>query len=176
MHQATNKQQPIKIFTIGHGGLIFEAFLRRLQMYNIIALADVRRFPASKRHPHFARTHLAAALKENGITYSWLGEALGGYRTGGYEAYVKTNTFRLGCNELTRLAQKQRLAFLCAELDFRGCHRRFIAAYLLSQGIEVWHIDKNGNLLAHASAALEETMQIPFNTMDLDRGSNGLIK
>lgn len=166
MHQATSNRQPIKIFTIGHGGLTFEAFLRRLQTHDIDALADVRRFPASKRHPHFSRAPLAAALKENGIAYYWLGEALGGYRTGGYEAYVKTNTFRLGCNELARLAQKQRLAFLCAELDYRGCHRRFIATYLLSQGIEVWHIDKNGNLLAHASAAPEETMPIPFNPMD----------
>jgi uncharacterized protein (DUF488 family) len=156
----------LRIFTIGHGGLRSEEFLRRLQIHGITALADVRRFPVSKRHPHFTRANLAAALKENAITYYWLGEALGGYRTGGYEAYVKTTSFRLGCNELLRLAQKQRLAFMCAELDYRGCHRRFIAAYLLSQGIEVWHIDKNANLLGHSEATANETMQIPFNPMD----------
>ncbi|MDZ7344052.1 MAG: DUF488 domain-containing protein [candidate division KSB1 bacterium] len=166
MQQATSNRQPLKIFTIGHGGLKIEEFLQRLQRHGIVALADVRRFPASKRHPHFARAKLAAALNEKGIIYYWLGETLGGYRTGGYEAYVKTNTFQLGCNELAQLAQKQRLAFMCAELDYRGCHRRFIATYLLSQGIEVWHIDKNGNLLNHASAASIETMQIPFNPME----------
>jgi hypothetical protein len=43
---------PLKIYTIGHGALTFEEFLRRLQAHGIAALADVRRFPTSKRHPH----------------------------------------------------------------------------------------------------------------------------
>jgi uncharacterized protein (DUF488 family) len=156
----------LKIFTVGHGGLALEEFVRRLQTHGITALADVRRFPTSKKHPHFARNNLAAALNARGTVYHWLGESLGGYRTGGYEAYMNTDAFRRGCEELARLAQNQPLAFMCAELDYRGCHRRFIAAYLQKQGIDVWHIDKNGNLLAHANAASKETMQIPFNPME----------
>ncbi len=153
---------PLRIFTIGHGALALEELLRRLQAYGIKALADVRRFPTSKRHPQFARVNLAAALNEKGIVYHWLGETLGGYRTGGYEAYTNTDTFRQGCEELIHLAHAQPLAFMCAELDYRGCHRRFIAAYLQQRGFEVWHIDKTGGLLAHADAEVWETMQIPF--------------
>jgi uncharacterized protein (DUF488 family) len=92
-----------------------------------------------------------------------LGETLGGYRTGGYEAYTNTSDFQRGCEELIRLAQLQPLTFMCAEPDYRGCHRRFIAAHLQQQGIEIWHIGKNGKLLAHAEAASKETMQIPFD-------------
>jgi uncharacterized protein (DUF488 family) len=153
---------PLKIYTIGHGALTREEFLRRLQAHGIKALADVRRFPTSKRHSQFARANLAAALNEKGIVYHWLGETLGGYRTGGYEAYTSTDPFRQGCDELIHLAHAQALAFMCAELDYRGCHRRFIAAYLQQRGIEVWHIGKNGELFAHAEAVLRETMQIPF--------------
>ena len=152
----------LKIYTIGHGALTFEEFLRRLQAHGIKALADVRRFPASKRHPHFTRTNLAEALNEKGIVYCWLGETLGGYRTGGYEAYVNTSTFRQGCDELIHLAQVQPLAFMCAELDYRGCHRRFIAAYLQKREVEILHIDKTGGLLAHTDAEARETLQIPF--------------
>ena len=151
-----------KILTIGHGGLSLEEFLRRLQMHGITALADVRRFPTSKRHPHFARTNLAATLDERGIVYHWLGEKLGGYRTGGYESYANTSAFRSGCEELMRLAQLQPLSFMCAELDYRNCHRRFISTYLQQQGLEVRHISKHGELLAHAEAESGETMQISF--------------
>lgn len=153
---------PLKIYTIGHGALKLEEFLYRLQTHGIKTLADVRRFPTSKRHLQFVRANLAAALNEKGIVYHWLGETLGGYRTGGYEAYTNTDAFRQGCEELIKLAQTQPLAFMCAELDHRHCHRRFIAAYLQQQGIEIWHIDKTGELLAHAEAMSRETMQIPF--------------
>lgn len=151
-----------KIFTIGHGALQLEAFLQRLQMHHIRALVDVRRFPASKRHPHFSRAALADGLKKHEISYHWLGEKLGGYRTGGYETYTASCAFREGCEELLRLAQRQPAAFMCAELDYRACHRRFIAEYLQSQGVEVWHIAKNGELLSHALAESGATLQIPF--------------
>jgi uncharacterized protein (DUF488 family) len=151
-----------KIFTIGHGALQLEEFLQRLQRHHIRALADVRRFPASKRHPHFSRAALTGALKKREINYHWRGEKLGGYRAGGYETYAATDVFRNGCEELLRLAQVQPTAFLCAELDYRVCHRRFIAAYLQQQGIEVWHISKDGELLSHTTAESGATLQIPF--------------
>lgn len=151
-----------KIFTIGHGALQLEEFLQRLQGHQIRALADVRRFPASKRHPHFSRATLSGALNKCGISYHWLGEKLGGYRTGGYETYAATDVFRIGCEELMRLAPIQPTAFLCAELDYRACHRRFIAVYLQQHGFEVWHIDKNGGLLSHVETESKATLPIPF--------------
>lgn len=151
-----------KIFTIGHGALPLEEFIQRLQAYHIGALADVRRFPASKRHPHFSRAALATALKNCAIGYHWLGEKLGGYRTGGYETYAATAAFRDGCKELLQLAQQQPLACMCAELDYRACHRRFIAEYLQQQGVEIWHINKNGALLSQPVAESGATLQIPF--------------
>ncbi|MGH7596490.1 MAG: DUF488 family protein, partial [bacterium] len=65
---------PLKIYTIGHGALKLEEFLYRLQTHGIKTLADVRRFPTSKRHLQFVRANLAAALNEKGIVYHWLGE------------------------------------------------------------------------------------------------------
>ncbi|MFQ6115851.1 MAG: DUF488 domain-containing protein [bacterium] len=53
-------------------------------------------------------------LKENNIVYHWLGEQLGGYRSGGYETYTHTAAFQQGLEELTELAQHQKTAIMCA--------------------------------------------------------------
>jgi uncharacterized protein (DUF488 family) len=151
-----------KIFTIGHGALPLEEFLQHLHMHHIHALADVRRFPASKRQPHFSRAALSGAVNQREISYHWLGEKLGGYRIGGYETYTATDGFRNGCEELLRLAQMRLTVFMCAELDYRACHRRFIATYLQQQSVEVWHIDKSGGLLSHIEAESGTTISIPF--------------
>ena len=43
-------------------------------------LVDVRRYPGSRRHPHFARDALAEKLPRIGIAYEWWGAALGAGR------------------------------------------------------------------------------------------------
>jgi len=40
----------------------------------IEAVADVRRFPGSRRWPHFAGEHLAQALAARGLGYAWFPE------------------------------------------------------------------------------------------------------
>ncbi len=55
------------IWTIGHSTLPLEAFLGLLGHFGLQAVADVRRFPGSRRHPHFAKEALRASLAERGI-------------------------------------------------------------------------------------------------------------
>ena len=69
----------IELFTIGHSNHAIEHFVDLLKRHQIEALADVRRFPSSRRHPHFNRPSLAEAFAEHGIEYHWL-ESLGGQR------------------------------------------------------------------------------------------------
>jgi uncharacterized protein (DUF488 family) len=114
-----------------------------LKEYEIEVLADVRRFPTSKIE-HFRKEEMEKWLPEHGIRYVWLGEELGGYRRGGYEAYVKTQAFRAGTERLLELAKKWRTCLMCLEPNPRYCHRRFISAYLESIGVEVIHIIKSG--------------------------------
>ncbi len=71
------------IYTIGHSNRSFEEFVKILLSYKISTVIDVRRFPTSKKYPHFERKYLENKLLEHGIKYYWLGELLGGYRDGG---------------------------------------------------------------------------------------------
>ncbi|NOX44585.1 MAG: DUF488 domain-containing protein [Caldiserica bacterium] len=139
-----------EIYTVGHSSLTLERFLGLLSRWGIELVADVRRFPTSKKYPHFRREELARALAEAGIGYVFLGEELGGYRKGGYEAYMRTEGFQRGLRRLIGLARERRVAVMCAERDPRGCHRRYIAAALAARGFRVVHI------LGEGKARVEE--------------------
>ena len=130
------------IYTIGTSTRTWDEFLQLLRAYGIRALVDVRAFPVSRRYPHFAREHMAAALPGAGMSYCWLGKCLGGYRTGGYEAYTQSGAYQSGIGELEAIARTAPTAFLCAERLPWKCHRRFISATLESRGWRVVHILK----------------------------------
>src|SRR5262245_17423831 len=68
------------LFTIGHSTRTIEELLELLRQHDIALLVDVRRFPASRRHPHFSREPLERALRAQGLDYQWVPE-LGGRRT-----------------------------------------------------------------------------------------------
>ena len=72
--------RPNTLWTVGHSNRALADFLALLAENNIETVADVRRFPGSRRHPHFGRDSLAAVLHEHGIAYAHF-PALGGRRT-----------------------------------------------------------------------------------------------
>lgn len=67
------------LFTIGHSTHPFDRFVALLTQHDIKVLADIRRFPGSRKFPQFNLDHLASALPEAGIEYRWLA-AFGGRR------------------------------------------------------------------------------------------------
>ncbi|HET8764463.1 MAG TPA: DUF488 domain-containing protein, partial [Rhodanobacter sp.] len=101
---------PATIWTIGHSTRTLEEFLGLLAEYRIEAIADVRRFPGSRRYPYFASDALAASLPTHGIAYQWM-PRLGGRRKvqpgspntawrhasfQGYADYIATTEFAEG--------------------------------------------------------------------------------
>ncbi len=67
-------------------------------------------------------------IPEYGTDYTWLGKELGGYRRGGYKAYMKTKLFKDGIRKFLEIAKKKRTSIFCMELDLKYCHRSFISA------------------------------------------------
>src|SRR2546426_11205548 len=57
------------IYTVGHSTRSIEALVALLEAHRVGLVVDVRRYPASRRHPHFAEQPLAAALHAAGIGY-----------------------------------------------------------------------------------------------------------
>ena len=133
------KQTGVQIFSIGHSNRDIDEFIRILKRYGIELLADIRSRPSSKRNPHFDREALEKTLQASGIEYVWIKD-LGGLREAGYEEYMKTPEFEAGLVGLISAASGKRTAFMCAELDWRSCHRSFVSHALHSRGWEVVHI------------------------------------
>jgi uncharacterized protein (DUF488 family) len=126
-----------------------------LKAHGIEAVADVRRFPASRRHPHFAREHLEPLLSAQGIAYHWMPE-LGGRRSArrdsintgwrvaafrGYADYMETREFQSAFQTLAALASERCTAVMCAESLWWQCHRRLLADVFLARGDSVMHIE-----------------------------------
>lgn len=142
------------VYTIGHSILSFDDFLAQLRVHGIAAIADVRRFPASRRHPHFAREALARTLAAHDVAYAWL-PALGGrrravpgsphvgWRSAAFRAYadhMDTPEFAAGLAELLAGAATRETAVMCAEAVPWRCHRQLIADALVARGIDVRHV------------------------------------
>ena len=134
-----NPSVETRIYSIGHSNRTFVDFIDILKAYGIETLADIRSYPRSKRNPHFDKETLERELPAAGIEYVWIKE-LGGMRGGGYEEHMNTPEFGAGLKALIALASGKMTAFMCAELDWRRCHRAFVSQALHSRGWHVVHI------------------------------------
>ncbi len=144
----------LRIFTVGHSTLGADAFLATLAAHRVEVIADVRRFPGSRRHPHFCPEALAASLHGHGMDYVWLAR-LGGRRRDAaatqhlgwnhpsfrsYAAYTWSEEFAEGLAELLAIASAASTAIMCSELPWWRCHRALISDVLRLLGAEVLHI------------------------------------
>jgi uncharacterized protein (DUF488 family) len=154
---------PNEILTVGHSNHEEAAFLELLRAGEVELLVDVRANPRS-RYPQFNRSALAASLKEAGIDYLELGEQLGGRREAradspnqavpegpfrGYADHMASEEFAAAIARLEEVASERRTAVMCAEADWRQCHRRLIADALTARGWRVLHIGTAGALTPH---------------------------
>lgn len=147
---------PPSICTIGSSTRPFTEFLALLQSHQVATLVDVRIYPYSKRYPHFSKDLLEEMLPSGSVRYLYLGRELGGYRRGGFEAYMRTAEFASGIDALEVIGQDAKAAFMCCERFPWKCHRRFIAAELEQQGWQVIHIiDKDRTWQSKGSRELK---------------------
>jgi uncharacterized protein (DUF488 family) len=144
------------LYTIGHSDHSIEALVDLLRPYDIVCLVDVRSQPYSRWAHQFNRETLATSVREAGLAYHFLGDALGGrpddpslYAPGeerpDYECMEQTPRYQEGIRQLLALAEAGPLAIMCSEGDHRQCHRHMlIAQTLLSSGVRVLHIQPDG--------------------------------
>lgn len=151
----------MRVFTVGHGTREAAELVETLGEAGVRTLVDVRRFPGSRRNPQFSQQALAASLASAGVEYRHAVE-LGGRRQGepGEERFdcVRTAAFRSYAARMAREEWQGALAaalaepepcFMCAETDWRRCHRRLISDLLTAREIEVVHLVRPGERQLH---------------------------
>jgi uncharacterized protein (DUF488 family) len=142
-------------FTVGHSTRTLEDFVEILHEAGVRGIADVRRFPASRRHPHFNRENLEQSLPAAGIEYRHFA-VLGGRRGGtradspngwweieafrNYADHALSAEFRRSLDELRGYGAAKPVAVMCAEALWWRCHRRLVTDNLLAAGEAVIHL------------------------------------
>ena len=150
-----------RIYTIGHSTRALEELVALLREHGVKRLADIRRYPGSRRYPHFSREALEISLPERGIEYVHIPE-LGGRRRPNadspntalqneqfraYADHMATEEFRRAVDGL--VAFEGRTAVMCAEAVPWRCHRNLLSDELLRRGCEVVHILGRGQAKRH---------------------------
>ncbi len=153
----------LTLWTIGHSNIPAEEFTGLLTGADIQTLVDVRRFPGSRKYPHFNSDALAASLPDSGIAYIHLPE-LGGrrkvqpdsvntaWRNASFQAYADhmgSEEFADGIAKLLKAGAGSRTAFMCSEALWWRCHRSLIADRLKADGHTVLHLMGGGKIQEH---------------------------
>ncbi len=153
----------LTIHTIGHSTRTLEELLALLQENGVQTLVDVRTVPRSRRNPQFNQDALAGSLRAAGLEYVHF-SGLGGFRaarpdspnTGwanvqfrGFADYMLTPEFEQNLGDLLDLAQRTRIAIMCAEALYWRCHRSLISDALTVRGVVVVHIMRPGHVEPH---------------------------
>jgi uncharacterized protein (DUF488 family) len=152
-----------RIFTVGHSTRTLEELVEMLKAHGVGAVADVRRYPGSRKMPWFAAENLASSLPKSGLEY-WPFVELGGRRkalansinTGwrneafrGYADYMQTPEFVKALDRLLAKAKARPTAVMCAEAVPWRCHRSLIADAMLVRGSQVMDIYDSNKATAH---------------------------
>lgn len=140
-----------RLYSLGHSTRSTDELVELLRSAGVERLVDIRHFPGSRRNPQHNREALADELPKRGIDYVWMGETLGGFRKGGYEAWMDTPEFARGLDDLEKLTLSKTAAIMCAEAVPWKCHRRHVARAMAERGHVTVH------LLAPGKVAWEET-------------------
>ena len=159
-----NTPRKPRIFTIGHSDRTLEQFLNILALSSIRLVADIRSNPASSRFPHFERNALSGELEKRGLVYRWFRD-LGGrrssiagedehnalkkqeYRT--YAAHMNRPEFHEVTLDLLGVAASTVAVVMCAERDYRECHRQLLSDKLVVMGARVVHILDENTAVEH---------------------------
>jgi uncharacterized protein (DUF488 family) len=173
------------VYTVGHSTMTAERLMGILKQHAITALADVRSQPYSRMNPQFSREYLKEALRENHISYAFLGLELGArsedrscYDHGKvqYSRLAQTAMFKKGLARVREGARKHRIALMCAEKEPLECHRAILVSrYLILGGLEVRHILNDGRLEYHADAMNRLIRHLHLPEDDMFRSRDEII-
>ncbi|QIW23609.1 DUF488 domain-containing protein [Sulfolobus sp. S-194] len=162
----------MKIYTIGHSNRSIGEFLEILKVFKIQVLVDIRRWPKSRKYPHFNYESLRDTLLGYGIEYVWE-KRLGGYRkfgkdvkdeglgkcfkSEGFRAYstyiLRSKEAKEALEIIDEMAKKKTVVIMCAEILPWNCHRKIVSDWFMVKGYEVIHIINLNNTIKHKLTA-----------------------
>ena len=174
----------VTLYSIGYATKPLTKFMAQLQGFEVDVVADVRSVPYSAAFHDYRREPLQRALRQQGISYVYLGKELGPRSTNPahydetgqvqYDRLQRSNNFLDGIQRIRAgLAKGLNIALLCAEKDPAFCHRSLLIGHHLARAnvLPVQHILFDGELESQAEleqrlVSMHELGQDLFATAD----------
>ena len=153
-----------EIWSVGHSNHSIERFIEILIESGITSVVDLRSQPYSRYTGHFNQIPLQRALESAGITYTFMGNELGGrptdklmYDAEGHVLYsemAKSQLFKDGLEQLIEISDQSPTAMMCSEEDPTDCHRRLLVTRVLEElPIPVTHIRGDASMITEHDLA-----------------------
>ncbi len=141
------------VLTVGHSSRSLDELVSLLRAHRVATLVDVRRYPGSRRYPQFDKRQIVDRLVFEAIGYFHVPE-LGGMRhpradsennavegaLRGYADHMASPEFTHAFRHIAGVAQRERIALMCAEAKPQTCHRHFLSDAFQVAGFSVHHI------------------------------------
>jgi uncharacterized protein (DUF488 family) len=176
----------LEIFTVGHSTQSLESFISLLKRHDVSAIADVRSAPYSRHNPQYNRESLRSSLKDESISYVFLGKELGArsddeccyvHNKVSYQRLAETSLFRAGIKRVADGAKNYRVALMCAEKDPLDCHRTILVAReLAKEDFKITHILQSGALETHDAAISRLVEKLGIGTEDMFRPRDEVVR
>lgn len=143
------------LYTIGHSIYEIGDFIKLLRQNSINTIVDVRSAPYSKFAPQYNMESLKQKLKQNAISYIFMGDVLGArYEDKNllffdgkvdFKKVQETKKFQNGILRLEHgIIKGYNISLMCSEKEAFDCHRfGLISEYLSKNNFKISHIYPN---------------------------------
>ena len=142
--------------TIGYGNMGIRDFIERIKSFRVNCIIDVRTRPYSKFNISFNKEELRDRLADEGISYFWFGNKLGGKYDKiklcdeqgivDYKKVAETEKFIEGIKELEKMISRYNICIMCSKSDPLKCHRFLLISRILKE-YNIHHIMPDGTII-----------------------------
>ena len=142
--------------TIGYGNMGIRDFIERIKKFRVNCIIDVRTRPYSKYNISFNKEELRDRLADEGISYFWFGNKLGGRHDKikfcdeqgivDYEKIAASESFIEAVKEVERMVPRYNICIMCSEGDPLKCHRFLLISRKLKE-YNIHHILPDGGCI-----------------------------
>src|SRR2546428_12183497 len=140
------------VYTLGIGRSNPDDLQKIAFSLRIIDIFDIRG-PKQQRGPALLKpSHLAKSMAKHGLRYHDQTKALGDRAD--FALFSLTDDFTQSMKLITERAKNGNILVVCAEPDYRKCHRKIVASYLARKGFDVRHLGKG------LSISFQSTLEI----------------
>jgi len=145
--------------TIGYGNMGIKEFIERIKKFRVNCIVDVRTRPYSKYNISFNKEELRDRLADEGISYFWFGNKIGGNYDKikfcdeqGIVDYTKVSEsekFIEGIKEFENMIPRYNICVMCSKGNPLNCHRFLLISRKLKQ-YNIYHIMPNGSIVKNS--------------------------